>query len=235
MENIIYADGMFKELKKYEGQEIVCYYWHYGRAVTCEDKLETVSYFRGVECKGSFIPFIGSGCAIVGIKLKSNGSTIYYNPNIEEGYNLTDQKEIDKVRALTYGSEVVFKQKNRRDIREQNDKKRSENADKRAKLKRQLLIKRGLLHVHEDLRDEWVKHVTINTTDAYSCAIIEMACDIMDALSEGASREIIAEICAKKRASGYSIGCAIEMVLHFTNLLEVLALPESTNPQRTLK
>ena len=62
-----------------------------------------------------------------------------------------------------------------------------------------------------------------------------MACDIMDALSEGASREIIAEICAKKRASGYSIGCAIEMVLHFTNLLEVLALPESTNPQRTLK
>lgn len=228
------AKEMFDELKKYEGQEIKCYYWHYGNAVICDETLEKVEYYRGIECKGQFIPFVGYGCAIVGIKLKSNGKTIFYNPNIEEQYDRRDQNEIEKAKVSLFGPEVVFKQRRRRIAREQKAKMEREIANQQAKLKKPILIEKGLKYILEDLREDWIKHVTVNTEDAYSCAVVELSVEIMEALYNGADKEKINKILCDRGASGYSASYAIKTVLHFTNLFNQLALPTTNDPKRTL-
>ncbi len=226
---------MFKELKKHEGEEIECYYWWYGNPIKYEDTLEKVKYYNGIECRNSFIPFIGYGCAIVEIKLKSNNKAIYYNSNIENGYDRRNQNEIEKLKVISFGHEIVFKQRSRRVTKEQEIKTEIELADKQARLKKSILTKRGLKYVREDLREEWIKYVDINTTDFYSCGVVEMACDMMDELNNGASREDITQMLLKKGATTRMIALIREAILYFTNLMDVINLPNNTGPQRKLK
>jgi len=53
------------------------------------------------------IPFIGYGTAIQEIRGK-NGEVLYKNPSIPDNYDLREEKDIDQLKSLSFGREIII-------------------------------------------------------------------------------------------------------------------------------
>lgn len=109
---------MFKELKKFIGEDICICVSNNGKLQHRIGKLLEVNSYKniilvdnnGEEC----LPFIDIGYAIAWISLLDSCESIYINPNVDYGYDIKNLEMLDNEKSSFYGEVVTEKQRSRR-------------------------------------------------------------------------------------------------------------------------
>ena len=109
---------MFKELKKFIGEDICICVSNNGKFQHRIGKLLEVNSYKniilvdnnGEEC----LPFIDIGYAIAWISLLDSCESIYINPNVDYGYDIKNLEMLDNEKSSFYGEVVTEKQRSRR-------------------------------------------------------------------------------------------------------------------------
>lgn len=169
---------MFKNLKKHIGEEVFIKYW-YGSQIIETGVLEEVNYFSNVKITGTSIPFICPRAAIVSIDLERTGEKLYFNPYVENEFNMHDDEKIDEIKEKFYGKEIAKMQRDRDNEYFNSMKKVAERSNKEAKKYKYILMKQGAMHVKPEVMAEWLQFVDINTNEAHCITIIIAIVEMM--------------------------------------------------------
>ena len=203
------------DLKRYIGEKVTVHYVWYGKKWTVTETLKRVNPFVNIVLEGQGTPFIGYGCAIQ--KIEADNNVVYFNPHILDDYDVRKDEERDCLIALSFGKEIMEKQKQERIADKEAWDKKVAEWDREAREKSPSLIKRGLQIIKPGLEDEWIEFVTNNTQDGYSGAVIEGAVITMEALSQGKTCKEAdgAEEREELGLTGFQAGCIAQTITYY--------------------
>ncbi|RLB08904.1 MAG: hypothetical protein DRG59_03810, partial [Deltaproteobacteria bacterium] len=147
-----------KALRNNIGKGVKIEYVWYGIPQEEESTLRNVEDYVNIEIEGAGIPFIGYGSAIRRI-LGENDEVLYENPLIPHNYDLRRDEDIDQLRVLSFGHEIVnkFKKQRIKEKREWEEKVRRLDEEARNNLEKYLMESSPL--VRDDKLEEWREYV----------------------------------------------------------------------------
>ncbi len=207
-------DKYFGKLSNNVGKKIRVDYVHYGSPESEESTLKNVRDYVNIEIESSAIPFIGYGSAIQRI-ISKDGEVLYENPLVPRNYDLRKDKEIDKLRELSFGQNVAdrFRQQRIKERIKNDERVRKLNEEARSNLEKYLTESSTL--VRKDRVKEWKKYVKKNTQDFYSEGVIDASIRAMKVLSEGKTPEEAEKEIYEMGITGYQEGLMAETIAYF--------------------
>lgn len=210
------AKAMFEKLKEHIGEEVSCTWWWYGVKHEEIAKLNEVNDFINVGIGYSGIPFVGCGAAISNITSK-NGEILYFNPNIENGYDRRKDKDVFDSKRLIFGDKIVDAEEKEKEKSNREWAEYKEKSDAEAKKAKYILMKEGLTLVKPETVEEWLQFVDKNSNDGYSVFVVKATISMMKKLEEGISFEEAEQQVYNKELglSGFMAGATANALSHF--------------------
>ena len=210
------AKKMYDNLEKHIGEKIIYKSWWYGRHNDGTSILKDVSPFFNIAVDGFWIPFIGYGSAIKSIELEETGEILFYNPYVEDYYDLRTDEELERVERKFYGDRYTDDQKAKREEAKRKREEERKKADEAAKASKPRFIEEGKALVKPETVDEWIKFVDINCDDAYSSCVVKGTLFMMKKFEEGLSfEEADKAVDDEFGLTGFLAGAIAQSLAHF--------------------
>lgn len=179
---------MFDKLREHIGEEVSYMGWFYGSKNEGTDKLKEVNDFSNVVIGCAGIPFVGYGAAISKI-ISKNGDVLYFNPNVEYGYDRRVDQDIYDSKRLIFGDRIVAEDYAKKEQANQEWKRYKEESDREARKAKYTLMKEGLSLVKPEMVEEWLQFVDNNSNDGYSVVVVKASISMMKKMEDGVSFE----------------------------------------------
>lgn len=211
------ARSMFEQLKKHIGEEVTYSGWLYGVEQKGTAKLKAVDDFESVWIGNIVMPFVGYGAAIASIKSK-DGKTLFFNPNVENKYDIRDKEKIYEAKSVIFGRRIVKAQKEEIEKQEKEYNDFIEKSNIQAKEDKYKLMIEGLELIKPETKEEWIKYVDANTNDGYSACVVRAVISMMKKFEEGipfeeAEKQVYNE---EYGLSGFMEGAAARALSYFS-------------------